>query len=139
MEWPLFLPPPSYNARLRLSQSKTLREWCVVAGIACRASGAWTLRRVEVRSCQHIAIVAHPGSDGDVRLEVPAKKLKDKALWALYVLAYGMNDLVARQSLHGKGFTKVHPPKGRPRTGKAMSNRERQRRFQNRHKKVASI
>lgn len=75
-------------------------------------------------------IQKEPGNYGKVKIiaSFPRDKRK-KARLALYILAYGLFDLVARESIRGSPWAKINPPAGRPRIAKAMSNAERQRRF----------
>ncbi len=47
-------------------------------------------------------------------------------------MAYGMHDLVAKQSIAGKDWAGIGNPKGRPRGGRPMSNSERQKKFRER-------
>ena len=102
----------------------------------CRASGRWAERRVAIDRGPELAIVTEPGDAGLVRVRVPASLTpRQAARWALSALAYGLMDLVARESIRGADWAKPAPPRGRPATGTASSNRERQRAHRRRTKR----
>ena len=133
MSIPLFFPPVSYLKKIPLAPSlalrTTLRELCQHAGIQCKASGGWTDRAVEIVCADEIRIFAEPGDWGKVRIELPDSDIQQQARLALATLAYGMHDLVAKQSLQGAKWRKLGPPRGRPRSSRALSVKERQRKF----------
>ena len=124
-----FIPPIRYVALLPTQKSRTTRELCAHAGVPCRASGAWTERRIQIAYSGTIKISAEPGDWGVVRIEVPVKGVKKRSQMALYILAYGLHDLVAKQSIIGAAWAVVKAPRGRPSRGCALSSRDRQRRF----------
>ena len=125
-----FIPPVEYRKTLKLSHACSLQSLCRLANVPCRASGAWTQRLVEVICGERIRIVAEPGSWGNVRIEVPRQRHRDRFSLALTMLAYGLHDVAARESVRGTPLSKIMPPRGRPRRGSQRSNRQRQRDFQ---------
>jgi|GEM_PF-1612778 len=134
MTIPLFFPPVTYVQRLSLRAPSTIRQLCEIAGVECRASGAWTERQVEIVGGKELKITAEPGDWGKVMIEFGPMKLATKvgrqgAQIALAVLAYGMHDLAAKQSVIASSWTRIVSPKGRPKSDRALSGRERQRRF----------
>jgi hypothetical protein len=129
---PLFFPAPEYVVRLPASgQRRTLARLCEDAGIACRASGPWTQRDVRVCYGQPWAAHALPGDWAAVRLQVPGSGVQG-ARQALAYLAYGLHDLVARESVRGLPWVAAAGRPGRPRSGRALSGAERQARYRRR-------
>jgi hypothetical protein len=132
----LFFPTPTYSQKLRIENSISLRELCLAAGISCKASGKWTKRRIALRYAEKLRIIAEPGDWGAVLLYLPNKNLKEKKLAriALQIMAYGLHDIAAKESIAGKKWTIPKPPSGRPRKPLTLSNAERQRRYRERKK-----
>jgi hypothetical protein len=133
MSTPIFYPTPRIVQRVDTSGAMTLRELLSLAGAPCRASGRWTERLVRI--APGIAgIEREPGDWGAVRIGVHAGlSTRDAARYAAAAMAYGLMDLVARESLRGQPWARPAPARGRPRTGTAMTNRERQRLYRARH------
>ena len=139
MSMPLFFPMPMPVAQLdNLDKALTLAEICQLAGVPCRASGPWTKRRVVMTSGETALILAEAAPRTGVMVQVPRHFLGGhlkqnsrikQARYVLAALAYGAMDLVARESVRGALWARPGTPRGRPRTGKALSNCERQRRF----------
>lgn len=127
-----FIPPPVYKDNLRLVTPITIRELCALAKVPCKASGVWTERLIEVARGEFLRILAEPGSWGKVRIEVPHRKGADVFAVALNVLAYGLHDLVARESIKGTYLSSVKPRPGRPKLGSQRTTRQRQRDFRKR-------
>ncbi|MFN3566675.1 MAG: hypothetical protein ACK4V1_11910 [Burkholderiaceae bacterium] len=127
----LFLPLPRFVPALSRARALTLREVCERAGVPCRASGAWTQRPIRILARGNgLSVVAEPGSWGAVQIEVPrGTSERTAARLALGILAYGLLDRVARESIRGAPWAKPPAPRGRPRTGTALNVRERQRRL----------
>lgn len=132
MNLPLFFPPPEYVLDLSeaSADAQTLRSLCADAGVPCRASGVWTERPVVVVPGERYRIEAEAGDYGRVKIEVPAwLSLVDQKRHALGALAYGLMDLVARESLRGAAWARPANPRGRRSSGVALSTKERQRRY----------
>lgn len=129
MSIPFFLPLPKYVPRLDGSATHSLRTLCEAAGVPCRASGEWTERPIEILAADRMAITAEPGGYGKVRLEFPADSPQGVARTALAILAYGLHDLVAKQSIAGQAWSRAAPPMGRPKAARAMTPKERQKIF----------
>jgi hypothetical protein len=116
---------------LELEHSFALDALCVLAGIACKGSGGWRQRPIEPVPATHPFIEAAPGGWGPVRIGVPPRHAKTQRSVARYVLgamAYGLFDCVARESIKGQPWTKIESL-GRPRSGKALGNAQRQQRY----------
>lgn len=128
MSTPLFFPVPRYVAHLPPSVAyRPLRYWCEVAGVRCKASGAWIDRPVQVRAGA-CAIVAEASPGNRVSISGPSRGGRvSLARYALGALAYTLMDGVARESLRGEDWARPSAPVGRPRTGRARNSRERQR------------
>ena len=127
MSTPLFFPVPRYVAHLPPSAAyRPLRHWCEVAGVRCKASGAWVDRPVRLRSGPY-AIVAEASPGNRVTISAPSRRGVSLARYALGALAYTLMDGVARQSVRGEDWTRPSARVGRPRTGRARNSRERQR------------
>ncbi len=129
MSTPLFIPAVTYVRKLALERPITLRQLCRRAGIICRASGPWTERKVEIVRGETLRIFAEPGDWGALQIQTPVTGTRTRARLALEILAYGVHDLVARQSLLAHEGPGLRPPRGRPRKAHALNARERQRRF----------
>lgn len=138
----LFFTHCNYVTSLKLESFFTIEELCKIAGIPCRASGSWINRKVEIRRfspndntsansnlLKSLKIEAEPGDWGSVRITIEKDNKKNEARMALLILAYVLHDLVAKQSVAGYPWAKIPPPRGRIKTGKAMTNSERQRLF----------
>ena len=136
MQMPFFIPIPKIVPLLKLKHGRPLREHCAKAGVVCRGSGAWTQRLVEVRFGAKLQILIEPGDWGAVLITAPTKAASEKSRLALYILAYGLHDLVAKESIRNTPLSEVTPPLGRPRISRALTNRERQKRFRERRKRV---
>ena len=159
MSTPLFFPIVQYVPRLELRNSLSIRELCSNAGVACRASGVWTERKVEVICGMRAQVLAEPGDWGSVKITIASKPgasfpavarswslgmpvsrtEREQARYALAVLAFSLHDLVAKESIKGQPWLQVSPPKGRPRTGKALTTRERQIRYRIAHSQQSRI
>lgn len=129
MSIPLFYPAANFVPTLALTAPVSIEQLCNQAGIKCKASGAWTGRQIELAPGAELKITAEPGDWGKVKLEIPPSEPQHEALLALAVLAYGLHDLVAKQSLSGNTRVALAPPRGRPKKARALSTSERQRRF----------
>ena len=129
MSIPFFYPPVIYVRELSQKTPFTIRQLCQQAGIVCKASGSWADRLVEIVRGKDIKIVAEPGDWGKIRIEMQNDQRMQQARLALAVLAYGMHDLVAKQSISGHDWANLAPPRGRPKKARALSVSERQRRF----------
>lgn len=127
MSTPFFISPPIYVETIISSRAVTIQALCNTAGVKCQASGSWINRRVEIKHGPRVLIEAEPGDWGTVRITMPKTNKIEEARVALTILAYSLHDLVAKQSIKGQLFSKVPNPRGRKRTGKALSNAERQR------------
>ncbi len=125
----LFLPLPSYVPHLLLEKPLTVRTLCGLAGVRCRASGQWTERKVEITAGSPIEVVAEPGDWGSVRIAIQSGSKLAKARLALAIMAYSIHDVVALESIRGAEWSRVALPRGRPKTGLALTGGERQRRF----------
>jgi hypothetical protein len=130
MSIPLFFPRVRYVARLALSaRATTLRALCDSAGVACKASGDWTSRVVDLVPAHTLQIAAEPGDWSAVQISLPDGDRRTRARLALATMAYALHDLVARQSIMGAPWAKISLPRGRIASGAALSTVERQRRF----------
>lgn len=129
----LFIPPPTYIQALELkSPIITLRELCERAGVPCKASGAFTERKLQIVVGDELKVLAEPGDWGNVKVTLKGGSNKNLARDALKVLAYGLHDVVAKESIRGEAWAKPRARIGRPRSAKPLSNKERQRRFRER-------
>ncbi len=79
-------------------------------------------------------MVAEPGDWGKVRVELPYTDRLNQARLALAAMAFGMHDIVAKESIRAAAWLRLRPPRGRPRSGCALSLKERQKRFRERRK-----
>lgn len=129
MSTPLFFPIVSYAPHLPLNNPLTVSELCAMAGVRCRASGAWTKRQVEVVFGNRIQVIAEPGDWGNVQIVVKIKSKVEGYRFALAIMAYSIQDLVAKESIKGTPWSRIAIPRGRPKTGQALTTKERQRRF----------
>lgn len=104
---PVFFPAPEYIPELPCGDSLPLRQLCRMAGVSCRASGAWTERQVRLFHADDAhredgRIIAEP-QGGTVYVYAPemyCDSEQDMARYALGALAYStLFDLVARESI----------------------------------------
>lgn len=133
------MPPPRIVPTLRMRKAMTIAALCEAAGVACRASGAWTQREVALELAAEPAVEAEPGSWGRVRVGVPpahSRNARERARFGLAVLAYSLMDPVARESIRGCDWARPGQ-RGRPTTG-ALSNRQRQAAFRARQRARAA-
>lgn len=124
-----FLPQPKFVAQIPLDNYLEIASLCERAKIPCAASGNWTKRKIEISYSNHLQIEAEPGDWGTVKISMRKSSKLLEARLALLILAYSLHDLVAKQSIKTHPWAKIPLPKGRIKTGKAMSNAERQRKF----------
>ena len=135
---PIFFPKAKYVPTLSTGGAVTLRQLCADAGIPCRASGAWCDRMVTYYEADCMEIWAMPGPQGSVLMSLPkGMTKKENARMALLVMAYGLFDGVARESVRGVDWARKIKPAGRPKSCLAMSNKERQRAW--RARKLSSV
>jgi hypothetical protein len=140
MSLPLNFPIPEYVTQLHLSTSLPLAEFCAFAGVSCKGSGLWRQRKIQAIACTVAFIQAEPGGWGSVCVGVPwahCQSPQSMARYTLGALAYGLFDVVARESVKGQVWTKIKAL-GRPRSGHALTSAERQKRYRQRWAKVAS-
>lgn len=131
---PLFFPAARIVKSVDVTGSVKLSELLRRAGAPCRASGRWSERLVVIAPGES-GIEREPGDWGAVRIGVPSDLGEvDAARFAASAMAYGLMDLVARESIRGAYWARPAAPRGRPPTGRALSNAERQRNFRARHK-----
>jgi hypothetical protein len=123
MSIPLFWPSVRYVPRLNIgARATTLRALCDVAGVPCRASGAWTNRIIDVIENDAVQIVAEPDDWSAVQIFVPSSTQRDAARLALAALAYALHDPVAKQSIQGAPWARIAVPRGRIATSTALSS-----------------
>lgn len=137
MSIPLFLPLPEYVPRLKLKTAVTLRQLCQLANVPLRASGPWTERQLEILTASKQRVLAEPGEFGKVKLYLKAGSKAERAQLALGILAYVLHDLAAKESIRGISWSRIPLRSGRPRSGKALLNKERQQRFRARQARGA--
>lgn len=133
---PLFFPVPRISKAIDSSQAVALEDLLQIAGVPCRASGAWTKRPVvmEPTDATAVFIEREAGDVSCVRIGVPRQlSAQDQARYAAAVMAYAVMDLVARQSLKGVAWAHPAKPAGRPPTGRARTAAQRQRAFRARN------
>ena len=137
MSIPFFLPITEYTPLLKLEKFFTIAELCKKAKIKCLASGDWVNRKIGVCYNDNFKVEAEPGDWGNVRITLSKSNMlklnsTKEAQLALTILAYSLHDLVAKESIKNHDFSKVRKPMGRIKTGKALSNKERQKLFRSR-------
>ncbi|MFN0062928.1 MAG: hypothetical protein ACKVPX_10480 [Myxococcaceae bacterium] len=135
MSTDLFFPAPTYVAHLpRGVKFKALRAWCALAGVPCRASGRWAERPVAAHTTRSDGILAEATPGTAVVVNVKPASPEAVARQVIAALAYGLMDGAARASIAGAPWSKPSAKAGRPRTGRALTSRERQRRFRQRNR-----
>lgn len=105
---PLFFAPARYVPLVHMDEAcvRSIRKWCDIAGIDCKASGAWVERRVGWMETPEMTLTAQPGYVGDVLIGVPSRVVKhgekEIARYVLQVMAYSeLFDGVVRESVRG--------------------------------------
>jgi len=135
MSSPFFIPPARIVPSIDVSSAVPLSALLAAAGAECKASGAWTERQIVVDRGAPGLLEREPGDWAAVRIGVVAKvSARSAARFAVLVLAYGIMDLVARQSIAGLPWARPTVPRGRPRASAPLSAAERQRRWRSRHR-----
>lgn len=132
MSLPVFFPPAEISLALPEGQRTTLAALCHSAGIDCRVTGLSASRPLLVAQASAMRAVRGPGPLSEVWLGIPAGKPARRSLVALGLLAFGVFDYGARECLRGLDVAKASAGPGRPRTGRAMSAAEKQRRYRER-------
>jgi hypothetical protein len=129
MSTPLFFPIPRIVPVIDAGSAITLREALASAGAPCRASGRWT-ERLLVIDPGFEGIEKEPGDWSTVRIGVQANHAaRDQARYAVAAMAYGLMDVVARESIRGLAWALPAKPRGRRPSGAALSSAQRQRRY----------
>jgi hypothetical protein len=135
MKIPLFFPPARLVKSIGDSGTVSLAELCELAGVRCAASGSWVGRRIRVVATPHlkgvsVVIRKEPEDYGSVEISVSDEiDIRDAARLSLGAMAYGLMDLVARQSIKNQDWTVPAMRPGRPRAIQALSGADRQRRL----------
>lgn len=103
----------------------SMKSLCEQAGIHCRVTGQAAERRVVIQKIEQndLIISRAPGEFGAVCVSTN----NHDPLFVLGVLAYGVNDYAARETVCGRGLFGVRKTLGRPRTGRALLDSERKR------------
>ncbi len=103
----------------------SIRLLCEQSGIPCRVTGPASERRVVVKELEQndLTVSKAPGEFGTVCVSTN----NPDPLFVLGVLAYGVNDYAARETVCGRGLFGVQKALGRPRTGRALLESERKR------------
>jgi hypothetical protein len=127
MSLPVYLPPCEISLSLPPGKKVTLRYLCQVAKIPCMVSGLE--REISIAERSSMRVVRQPGALAPVWLGVPRGSLQRRALLALGLLAYSAFDYGARECVKGRPETRVAQGRGRPPSGRPLSNAERQKRF----------
>ncbi len=132
MSLPVFFPAAEVAATLPAGEGLTVRELCGLAGVACRVTGAPAERRVRLGEASVLRAIRAPGPLSEVWLGVPPAQARARALTAVGLLAYGVLDYCARESLRGLAIAKPSAGRGRPISGRAIVAADRQRRYRER-------
>lgn len=107
----------------------TYQELCAMAGVIPRVSGPALERNILVSSDGKNARLTRHDDRLFVSLPHTFRRDKKSALRVLEVLAYGFNDYAAREAVCGRGLFIPVAPRGRPRTGKALTPAEKMRQY----------
>jgi len=132
MSIPVFIPQPQIVRKLPPGETVSFRELCDSAEIPCRVTGISAERTLKIATSPEMASARLPGSLSPVWLGVPAGKPSRRSLLALGLLAYGVFDYAARETLRGRPESRASAGAGRPRGGRALTGAERQRRHRQR-------
>jgi hypothetical protein len=132
---PVFIPQPLVALTLPDGEDVTFCLLCELAGVRSRVTGLSTGRPLRISPAANLSAVKLPGALSPVWLGVPAGTPRRRALLALGLLAYGVFDYAARETLRGLQVSRACADPGRPSSGRALSPAERQRRH--RQKKAA--
>lgn len=132
----VFIPPPvtlnkaAWDALVRQPSETVLayQDICDVAGIPSRVSSSDLERRIHV-----VAEGRHARLSADsTRLAVQLNDFRPEprsALRVLEILAYGFNDYAAREAVCGRGLFMPTAPRGRRRSGTALTSAEKMWRY----------
>lgn len=128
MGLPVFFPQPSIVRTLPPGVDVSFRALCESAGVACKVTGISARRPIKIADSRELMAARLPGSLSPVWLGVPPSSPRRRALLALGLLAYGVFDYAARETLRGLPESRATAGSGRPREGRALTGAERQRR-----------
>lgn len=130
MSLPVHFPQPRYVRSIATDHAIPLEALCARAGVVCQGLGAWTQRPVILVLGEALRIEAMPGYASPVRITLPLPTIDDRraARLALGALAYGVLDLVARESIRGTLWSRASVP-GRPKSARPIKGAERTRRW----------
>jgi hypothetical protein len=103
----------------------SIRKLCEQAGIPCRVTGQAAERQVVIRETEQNGLIVSRATGEFGSVCVSTNNLDP--LFVLGVLAYGVNDYAARETVCGRGLFCVQKTLGRPRTGRALLESERKR------------
>lgn len=138
MGLPVFFPEPEISLTLPTGKRATLGGLCVLARVKCRVTGLGAERIILIAPSRNMRIVRRPGTLSEIWLGVPPGTTRQRSLLALGMLSYGAFDYGARETLRGLPESMATPRAGRPRSPRALTNVERQRRYRIRHRRRAS-
>jgi hypothetical protein len=128
MGLPVFFPVPKITLRLPEGRSTSLPALCEEAGVACRVSGLSASRPLATATTPRMRVARMPGALSAVWLGIPPGSPRRRALLALGMLAYAVFDYGARETLRGLPESRAAAGPGRPRSARALTPAERQRR-----------
>ena len=122
---PAFYPPVNIVRHVDDGERLTVSLLCERAGVACRVTGQAAQRPVIIKKTgAGVALTRLPGDFGAMHIACHNTDPR----FILGAMAYGFNDYAARESVRDLGLFGIAPPKGRPRTGRALSGARRTRR-----------
>ena len=126
----LWYPIPRYRSKLEeVGLKTTVSGLCEANGIPCKMEGPGAKRAVFIVKSDTPFIDCTPHQQEVCIGTRHAVKTKAAKKYALAAMAYAVFDLAARESVRGlKDFYEIKLI-GRPRTGRVLSNAERQRKF----------
>jgi len=139
MGLPVYIPQPTIVRSLPPGRSVSFRELCEEAGVSCRVTGMSADRSLKISLAGELSAARMPGNLSPVWLGVPRGPARRRALLALGLLAYGVFDYAARETLRGLPESRAENAAGRPRTGQALTGAERQRRYRQKRKSKTSM
>jgi hypothetical protein len=134
MGLPVFIDPPEISLVLPEGEPVTFQALCDLAKVKCKVSGISTHRPLRIALARELCSVRLPGQLSPVWLGIPRGAPRRRALLALGVLAYGVFDYAARETLRGLPESRASAGPGRPRKTRPLTVAERQSRHREREK-----
>ena len=132
MGLPVFFPQPEIVLELPAGKPTSLPELCRACGVPCKVTGLSARRPLRISETAELRVARIPGALSGIWVGIPPVPPARRALLALGLLAFSAFDYGARETLRGRPEAFPSTSAGRPRSRRALTAAERQRRHRER-------